>query len=225
MNKKILIIEDKTEELIYAQAEAAKSGYRNIAHATNLDQALPQIEHADEILTDLFIPTQMHKEKYITEFLPAYESYRQERFKEEQGASVVRAAVLAWSELFGKETVEQGLEMFETYTKNFDEKGNPNSVLKAARDAVHGVRDYDRYKEFFEMEKNVRSGEQLPLGIIVAREAQKYGIPSVIVTSTYHHDDAFEAVREQITVPYVDTLVDGKKDWASGLEMLNRKVE
>lgn len=63
-----------------------------------------------------------------------------------------------------------------------------------------------------------QSGEQLPLGILVQNEAKQRGIPTVIVTSTYHHDDAFKAIRSDITAPYIDTLVDDRKDWKSGIE-------
>ena len=38
-------------------------------------------------------------------------------------------------------------------------------------------------------------------------------------TSTYHHDLAFEPLRSQLE-PYVDELVDGKKDWKEGLKDL-----
>ncbi len=220
MNTKLLIIEDKPEELIYAQVEAAKVGYRHIAHATTLDQALPMIPTADKIITDLFFSTEEFKEQYVAEFLPLYQIFKEERFKDEKGSEVVRRAIFAWAELFGKNTVEEGLDMFEKHTHNYDPQGNPNSILKAARDAVHGKKDFDKYQAFLKIEESIKTGKELPLGIIVAREAKTYDISTVIVTSTYHHDNAFEAVRSEITVPYVDTLVDGRKGWVRGLEML-----
>ena len=68
----------------------------------------------------------------------------------------------------------------------------------------------------------VRSGKTFPLGIAVIDMARELSIPVAIVTSTYHHADEFEAVRDLVTTPYVDTLVDGKKDWDRGIAYLLR---
>jgi len=218
----ILIIEDKPEELIYAQHDVAKAGFTDIVYASSLHDARALIPSAGMILTDLFFPAGESTTAYVQRFLPAYEQYKIQRFREEKGSEVVRLALTAWAELFGEEppTPEKGLEYFEQYTNNFDEQGRPNRILKAARDAVHGRNDYDRYQKFLDIETRIRDGTELPLGIIVAEEAKNYGIPTVIVTSTYHHDDVFEAVRGQITVPYVDTLQEGRKSWGAGLQKI-----
>ncbi|MCA9458979.1 MAG: hypothetical protein KC550_00355 [Nanoarchaeota archaeon] len=55
--------------------------------------------------------------------------------------------------------------------------------------------------------------------------AKQYEIPTVFVTSTYHHDIAFEPIRNKFDFPYVDTLVDDnhggkRKNWKKGIEIL-----
>ena len=98
----------------------------------------------------------------------------------------------------------------------------PPLVLKAARDSLVVVENSENYVRFLGIEEGIRNGTNLPLGIIASEKANELGIPSAIVTSTHHHDDAFEPVRDLIMVPYTDTLVDGRKNWKGGIELLLR---
>ena len=75
------------------------------------------------------------------------------------------------------------------------------------------------HRNMLEVIEDVKAGKNLPLGYFVRKEAKSRKIPSVTVTSTYHHDLAFEPLRFQLE-PYVDNLVEGKKDWKKGFEDL-----
>ena len=171
----------------------------------------------DAVLTDLFFPAgDMDAAPLVQRFLPHYESYKAKRFPEIKD-NVVLSAVENVSSLMGVgpgEYVENVLTRLNT----------PESVLKASRDAVAGIQDSERYERFLEIEKGVRDGTNLPLGIVAAERSREMGIPCAMVTSTYHHDDEFEAVRDLVTVPYVDTLVDGKKQWGKSLDLVMSQI-
>lgn len=69
----------------------------------------------------------------------------------------------------------------------------------------------------------MRSRALLACGTEVAKLARHLGLPHAVVTSTYHHDMAFEPLREAMNgVPYVDTLdpATGRKGWHQGIELL-----
>ncbi|USN45008.1 MAG: hypothetical protein H6502_03005 [Candidatus Woesearchaeota archaeon] len=217
MDEKILIIEDDIAEAIYAQADAARAGYRLWAVATNLAEGLDRMADADLVLSDLFFPSgQDSVDAHVQRFLPFYERHKERRFALDSGAQIVLRAVEACAELFGM-TPTQYVEEFMSKVET------PQSTLKAAREAVRGVKDPEQYERFLEIERGIRQGTQLPLGIVAQERARELGKPIVIVTSTYHHDDAFEAVRHLVTVPYKDTLVEGRKDWAGGIELLTKR--
>ena len=225
--KNVLVIEDNIAQGIYAQTALAKNGYRQFSVATNLAQALELIPQADYILSDLFFPAgstdiQIHSSRFIS----LYEKRAQERYPVTDGAILVRKAIGAWAELFDKATLEEGLEMFEQHTNNYDAEGKPNSVLRAARDAVRGRTDIDKYEVFMEKVTAMKEGNHdLPLGIIATEYATQLRKPAVIVTSTYHHDDLFEAVATQLKVPYVDTMVRESKDWDAGISRLESLID
>jgi len=216
MEKKILVIEDNVAEAIYAQAELANAGFRDFRAVITLSEGLDVMPTYDAVLSDLFFPAGGEStEKYSQRFLPLYEEYKQKRFPELRQDNVVLRAVQACAEVFGVTPQE--------YINDYMSKMNtPKQVLKAARDSLAGVTDSERYEKFLKIEKGIRDGTALPLGIIASERAKELNIPSVIVTSTYHHDDAFEPVRDLIQVPYRDTLVNDRKDWTGGIELLLR---
>ncbi|MCA9460251.1 MAG: hypothetical protein KC550_06910, partial [Nanoarchaeota archaeon] len=76
-------------------------------------------------------------------------------------------------------------------------------------------------EKFEKVMERVKSGEMFPSGVFIGDYAREQNIPLVYVTSTNHHDLAFEPLRVKLGFPYVDRLIDGlKKDWNSGLEIL-----
>ncbi len=89
-----------------------------------------------------------------------------------------------------------------------------------ATDAINGRTDYKGYQKFLKIEEEIRTGKFLPLGIITLEKAKELKIPAVLVTSSHHHDDAFEAVADLIEFPYRDSLFAGRKDWKGGIEEL-----
>ena len=214
--EKILVIEDNHTEALYAQTALGSAGFNEVEVAPNLSMGLKELPNYHAVLTDLFFPAgEISTEQYSQRFLPFYERFKQSRFPRQNGG-IVLAAVRTVAETFGM--APQG------YVENVVAKLNtPPVVLRAARDAVAGIKDSDRYQAFLKIEEGIRNGTNLPLGIIVCEEAGKLGMPSVIVTSAHHHSDAFGPVSSLIQVPYRDDLVDGKKDWKGGIEILLRE--
>ena len=94
----------------------------------------------------------------------------------------------------------------------------PNSLMvREAREAISGIRDPEKYEEFQRIYDEIKAGKNLPLGIILTEQAVERGLPSVMVTSTSRHSLAFEPIKDLIKVPCIDTLVNDRKDWASGI--------
>ncbi len=211
--KDVLIIEDNVAEVIYAQAELTAIGL-DFRAVTNLSEGLTAMPEYDAVLSDLFFPAgNISTEPYVQRFLPLYENFKRQRFPK-LGQSAVLNAVKQCADTFGIPAND--------YVENVMAKLNtPPIVLKAARDALAGIKDSEKYDKFLAIEKGIRDGTNLPLGIIASEIAHQQGRPSVIVTSTYHHDDAFEPVKELIKVPYRDTLVAGRKDWKGGIQLLS----
>lgn len=214
-NKKILIVEDNVAEAIYAQAEVAKAGFRDFTVSTNLESALYELgnKNYDFVLSDLFFPSGNNDNtRYIEKFLPVYESYKDRRFEKINESGPISYAVKACCEAL-KITPEEYLKLLPTMT-------DIPMVITAVRDVVKGVKNSERYEQFLTMEDKIRTGTNMPLGIIVCEKTREKNIPTRIITSTYHHDDAFEPVKNLIQVPYYDTLIEGRKNWKSGIKSL-----
>ena len=213
MIQKILIIEDNTAEAIYAQAELAKAGLRDFRTVTTLSEGLEAMPQYDAVLSDLFFPAgNISTEQYSQRFLPLYEQFKQRSFPNLGKDNAVLGAVQACADAFSI-TPQAWIDIMAKMNTH-------PKTLKAARDSLSGIKDSEKYETFLKIEKGIRNGTNLPLGIIATERAQELQIPSAIVTSTYHHDYAFEPVRDLIKVSYSDTLVDGKKDWKGGIELL-----
>ena len=214
MINNVLIIEDDVSEAIYAQTELAKAGIKDFRAVTTLDEGLSVMSKYDAVLTDLFFPAgDVPTKQYIQRFLPLYEQFKNKRFPEMTGNNVVLSAIQSCAKVFGVTP--------EEYVNDYITKMNtPKLVLDAARDAIARIKDSQKYEKFLKIEQSIRNGTNLPLGIIACEKALEYNLPCAIVTSTYHHDDAFEAVKDQIKVNYKDTLVEGRKNWKGGIELL-----
>lgn len=213
-NKKLLIVEDNVSEAILAQGDAIQAGVTDLVVATNLSDALSYLPKAGMVVTDLFFPAgSAQTDQYIQRFLPMYESFKASRFKKIDTDNIVYRAVEQVAKLFDV-TPQKYVEEIMTLMKT------PKSIQNAARDALAGVEDSEKYVEFQKIEEDIRSGRKLPLGIIVAEQAIERGLPSVIVTSTYHHSNEFEPIRNIVPVRYFDTLIEGRKNWQEGIEAL-----
>ncbi len=214
--KKVLVIEDNIAEAIYAQLELTKAGCKEFRAVTTLSEGLDIMHQYGAVLSDLFFPAgNVPTGQYVQYFLPFYVRYKEKRFEKIRDDNVVLRAVKACAEVF--EVTPQ--EYVNTVMANLN---TPPVILKAAKDSLAGIQDSEKYANFLQIEEGIRSGTNLPLGIIACERASGLGIPAVIVTSTYHHDDAFEPVKDLLKVPYRDTLVDGRKDWKGGIELLLR---
>jgi len=210
----LLIVEDKLEEAELARETAKKSGFETIVIAHTLQEAQQYLPEAQRVASDLFFPAgDISTQQYIQRFLPIYEAYRERRFKHISKDSPVLAAVESCAKLFGITP--------EDYVENFMAKMNtPACVLKAARDSLVGREDAERYKRFLKIEQDIKEGRNLPLGIIALERAAERNLPRVLVTSTNHHNDAFEPVSSLIGTKYFDTLVNRNKDWESAMRYL-----
>lgn len=213
ISSRILIIEDNKAELDYASSVISTEGFQDFIAVTNLCAGLRYLPSCDAVLSDLFFPAGKEStEEFAKRFIREYEKYRAGRFKKIEDNPVLRA-VQQVAEVFGVTP--------EKYVSEIMPRLNSNpGLIKAARDSLVGIEDSERYEKFLKIEEGVRNGTRLPLGIIAAERARELEKPVVIVTSTYHHDDAFEAVRDLVKVPYCDRLVQGRKDWKGGIELL-----
>ncbi len=226
-NKKLLIVEDNVAEAIYAQAEAVKVGFRNIQLVQTLGkfyEVLNYKRNFDYILTDLFFPlgeviSEFTISDYLLNVTQFYDSYADKIFRKiDKNSSPVLGAVNTVSDVMGISPL--------TYVSEVLPKLDvPEIVLEKAQDAVYGRENSGKYKEFQTILDKIKSGENFPSGYYVSLAAYEEKIPTVIVTSTYHHDIAFEPIRDRLYCPYVDTMIDDeyggkRKDWKQGLEIL-----
>jgi hypothetical protein len=65
----------------------------------------------------------------------------------------------------------------------------------------------------------------LPVGILVTEEAQKYSLPSVIVTSGGGHGGLLQSIMSLVEVPYETHPKNGHKDWEGGLFKLLEEMK
>jgi len=214
IDKKLLIVEDNFAEAKFAQKEAQKAGIKEIMVAENLEQAQKYIKEAGMLASDLFFPAgNIPTEAYLQRFLPFYDKYKTTRFTKISQESPVKRAIENCARVFGV-TPQEYVENIMT------QMNNPPTLMKMAREALAGIKDPEKYNQFLRIEQNIREGKNLPLGVIITEQAKEKGLPAVIVTSTYHHSDEFEPIRELVRVTYFDTMVDGRKNWQSGINYL-----
>lgn len=216
-NKKLLIVEDNVAEAIYAQGDAIKAGFKDLVVATNLAEALEYLPKAQLVASDLFFPAgnipAEQMQKYIQRFLPLYSAYKERSCMTDLKNNPTRKAIEKCAEVFGV-TPQEYLDNYMT------KMNNPKILMDMARQAMSGIRDPVRYEKLTKIENDLRKGIGLPLGIIVTEQAREKGLANVIVTSTNHHDMAFEPVSNLLGTRYFDSLVDGRKNWKAGIEYL-----
>ncbi|MEK6891182.1 MAG: hypothetical protein AABX03_03515 [Nanoarchaeota archaeon] len=214
----LLIVEDKAEEANQAKLEAKKLGLTNLAVAQNLEQAFELLDlNPQYIASDLFFPAgNLDVREYVERFLPLYQEYEQKTFPE------IKAGILH-RVIKGYEEMGISMEKYERDWLPIVGKPMGEEYIEMIRDHIHLRKDYSKFVKFQGVKQAIKDGSNLPLGIPLMEKAKERGIPIVIVTSTYHHDHAFEPVSSLITVPYYDTLIgeDNKtKNWQAGINAL-----
>ncbi len=208
-NKKLLIVEDKPKEQANAINAAQRNGFNDIVTASTLEEALQYIPNVQAVATDLFFPAgNVNTEDYVKRILPCYVSREQQSGKLPKGSPVVLKALEKTAALF-EMTPEQYVENVVAKIKD-----NEGFTLNMARASLPG------YEQKFDIKQFLKDEENLPIGILVTEEAQKYGIPSVIVTSGGGHGGLLQPIMSLVKVPYETYVVNGQKDWNSGLAKL-----
>lgn len=213
MEKKILVIENNVEEKTRIHSELDLAGIENFWIASTLSEGLYLMPRYDALLSDLFFPAgSKSSEKYSRRFFPLYEQYKK-KFEETLKDNLILEAIQSSAAALGVTP--------QDYVNEYMAKLDfPEFLLMKAQDSVAGVENSREYENFLKIEDGIRNGTDLPLGIIASERAKELGIAATIVTSTYHHSDAFEPIRNLISVPYRDSLIDGRKDWKGGIESL-----
>jgi|GEM_PF-6866354 CheY-like chemotaxis protein len=214
MSTELLIVEDNAVERAFALKTAEAAGINALA-VENLSQALAAIEeHKPEaILTDLFFEAGGENvETFKDEVLQLVVGYEAEYKEQNKPGPLIKAIdVVNGSGLSREEFVEKApLPMFQ-------EGATKAEIQRVLRDFSEAQKNIASLGGIIDKTKN---GQGLPLGILVRRLAEERNIPVCIVTSVYHHDIAFNPIRGIIGSHYVDTLVDGHKNWRRGLAMI-----
>jgi len=214
---RILVVENDQIEVIRAWDELFELKY-DFESADTLAAAEEKLQtRPDAVLTDLFFSIGPDITRYvgeILEVLPVYEAFVRQRYDSKWMNNPVRLSLAQVAQTFGMSV--------EEYVPDVMGKlDTPQVVMESAKRVVKEQKEYDRFLEFIE---EIRTGENFPSGIYVSRMAKELGIPCAIVTSTYHHDTAFEPIRGMLSAPYTDTLVDGKKDWAGGIGLIRQHI-
>lgn len=214
MENKLLIVEDKVDEAIWAQHDAVKAGFREIVVATTLEQAQRYLPEVQRVATDLFFSLgNVDPARYIAEVLPLYENYLKS-FRKIPNNPVA----LAINQITTRPEGMSKEQFFEEKLKPFFFKDWKPAALESARDGYFEIEHYAKYSKLEKHIAKVKEGRGLPSGVFIAREAKRLGMPAYVVTSTNHHDHTFEPIRSLISTPYVDNLVGGRKNWAAAMD-------
>jgi hypothetical protein len=219
-NKHLLIIEDKLEEANVAQENAKSLGIETRL-AQDFSSALDEIKlRPAAIASDLFFPAgNINQESYINQVLPIYENYLK-TFRPLTDGPLVKVLQFIFPDQ-GNLTKEQ---FFEDVIKKYFLKDYPEHMVEVTRDAYFGIENYTRYSKLQEHIGKIKQGIDMPYGLFATEEARKLNIPLHIVTSTNHHDIAFQPLRDKLG-NYTDNLVDGHKNWASTFNQLSEYLK
>ena len=211
----LLIIEDSIEEANIAQQTAESLGIETKL-IQDFKSALDEIRSSklSAIASDLFFPAgDINQEPYIQQVLPAYEAYSRgfKRIDDQPLARALRQVANIPAGITKEEAFENIRELFL--------RSHSERDIESHRDAWFGIEFYSKYAKLKEHIEGIKQGSGIPYGIFVVQKAEELDIPVHIITSTNHHDVAFEPVRNKIG-DYSDNLVEGHKDWKAGIERL-----
>lgn len=211
----LLIVEDRVDEAIYAQRDAFVNGFRDMRIASNLEDALNLMQLGPKyIVSDLFYSLgNLEKEVYVSRLLPIYEDYesKYKRLIENKEDNVLYKVIHQMAEVFDVSPEKYVREIIPSMDGGGDSLMTKLTV--PCMDILKGVENYFRWEKYQKVKDDIISGENMPCGIFLVEEAKKRDIPIQIVTSTNHHDSAFEPISRLINTKYHDYLVDGRKNW------------
>lgn len=221
MIDKILIVEDQPEEQGVARQTADSLGIET-RFAGDFETALREIRSGwpKAIASDLFFPSgNIDQQPYLQQVLPIYEGYLK-TFKPKTEGPLVMALEYVFGENKDRTKEEMWNEFIEpVFLKNWEDYGK-----EEVKDAYFGIEFYSRYEKLQKQIEAMKQGREIPYGIFVRKEAEKLKMPCYIVTSTNHHDVAFEPIRDKIG-SYTDYIVEGHKNWERGLRDLEEKLK
>lgn len=175
------------------------------------------------VASDLFIPSgNISTESYIKELLPIYENHDKRIYPLISLEDYAKAhdMLVHFNDLFKTKGAES--REYKDYLEvvcNLEGNLNFAFMLLSRSEEERDKIVFQRHNHLVKVIEDIKAGQNLPLGYFIRKEAKSRKIPSVTVTSTDHHDIAFEPLRDQLA-PYVDELVDGKKEWKKGFEKL-----
>ena len=211
----ILIVED-TE----LQQFAAKEAFPESTLVTNLRDAKSALQQQPKaVLSDLYIPsglTESEEAPLKQDILDTLQNYVKETFGLQGSRNSIVGRVLS--------TVVDslGLKTKEEFFAHFKDDALINTPL-FKRSIEEGIERYKQEQDYLLLHSRMEKGEyQLPFGILVYEECRRLNIPCITVTSAYHHGPEFEPFSRRLG-PYVDQLVNGKKQWKQAYELLMRK--
>jgi hypothetical protein len=217
IEKNMLIIEDRVEEQEFARQTAASLGIE-ARIAGDFETALRELREKTPraIASDLFFPSgNINQEPYIQQVIPIYESHLK-TFKPITEGPLVE--VLKY--IFGGNKDKSKEEVWNQLIKPYFLNGWAEDAIEEVKDAHFGIEYYSKYEKLQKQIEAMKQGKEIPYGIFVRQEARKLGIPCHIVTSTNHHDVAFEPIRDKIG-DYSDWVNEaGHKDWGSAFQYL-----
>jgi hypothetical protein len=222
-NKHFLIIEDRVEEQEFARQTALTWGIEARV-VGDFETAIEEIQTRwpRAIASDLFFPSgNINQEPYIQRVLPFYEAHLK-TFKPITSGPLV----MALEHVFGGNKDKTKTELWEEFIRPIFLKNWREYDIEEVKDAYFGIEFYSKYVKLQKQIEAMKQGIDIPYGIFLRQEVDRLGftgnchIPFFIVTSTNHHDVAFEPIRDKIGI-YDDGVDEaGHKDWGNAFKYL-----
>jgi len=173
---RILVVEDNPQFREGARTYLATRGDIQVAYATDHDEAIREIDtepRLDGAVIDCFFP----KVAGSGDLTLGYEALQRMIEADTNGrkTSPVARALTQVGDLLGR-------EFAKVAAKNAD---------------VNYSAEVDNY---WALEQAMKESEaNQPLGILVAERADELGIPFILATSTYHHDELTQPIQDYVS--------------------------
>jgi CheY-like chemotaxis protein len=219
--EKILIIEDQQKYRDAASQCFSSRKDVSVDFAVDYDEAMQKLGKGkySGILTDCFFPKKTGS---------GDKSAGTKALLEMMADTAEKAAEHLW-EGEGPELVKTYQTMAEQW-RSWDFPDLPKSISLLI-DTTDPLSHFKGYKGLYDV---IKSGpeDQQPLGTLIVREAEKKGIPCLIVTSTYHHDKLTQPISSLLYDKMLDVDYWSKKDekatpefWEKAYQKLKEKEE
>lgn len=175
-----------------------------------------ELGNVEAILSDLYFPLGYAKDTTIyqihkNEILDILNEYIDSISKKDTQSPIYKVIKLLTNEGVGTNLIEtvNNLEKMDTGLSKMYEY-----VREVIGVTNENMKKYLALKEDFENDNKL-----LPEGLFVSKIAKERNIPSVIVTSSYHHDTDFQPFTNYVG-RYFDTLKNGRKMWKEAYDRL-----